>query len=130
MDRKPLSPRSIDPMDSPGNSEPASIVDVEAQLRTLLTLGGSGEGSKATQQRDDYFAAGPGYGQRRASVGSSDYFQSLLLIRMILRLQINKHPNTNHSGLQALCRFNPSASPALLKYRVGMSSSKQSLQSG
>ncbi|KAL3450265.1 hypothetical protein BJX65DRAFT_294034 [Aspergillus insuetus] len=58
MDREPLNPPSIDQMDYTGNSELTPIVDMEAQLRALLTLGGSGEGSEAIHPPDNYFSAG------------------------------------------------------------------------
>ncbi|KAL3490611.1 hypothetical protein BJX62DRAFT_237896 [Aspergillus germanicus] len=47
----------------PGSSEPT--VDVEAQLRALLTLGGSDEGSGSIHPPDDYFSAGHEHEQSR-----------------------------------------------------------------
>ncbi|KAJ0421553.1 hypothetical protein BJY00DRAFT_323091 [Aspergillus carlsbadensis] len=69
MDRKPLSPPSIGRMGHAGNSEPGPIVDVEGQLRALLTLGGGASGdvfeSTRTASPEDYFSARHGYGQSR-----------------------------------------------------------------
>jgi hypothetical protein len=125
MDRKPLNPPPIDlmDMDYPENSELTPIVDVEAQLRALLTLGGSGDDSESIHPPDDYFSAG--HEQSRASVGSNYCSLSALLTRVILLLQANRNPDTNHSDLQAHCRYKPGASPASRKYRVGTSSSRR-----